>query len=102
MVTLNSKMYTNGNLDTWWYNISNPINLKLNSELIFNLWDTENRDLIKQVEIKLDQEWMKRVQNASTHTYKNREICKVHIQRNHYTKKFILYFGKKTDGFYPI
>lgn len=102
MVSLNSKMFTTGNLDTWWYNISNPSELKRNDLLSLNLWDAENKELIKKVEINLDSQWMKRIQNASTHTYKNREICKIHIHRSHTTKEFEIYFGVKTDGVYSL
>ena len=36
MVILNSKMYTKGNYDRWWYNISNPYKFKIKDQIILN------------------------------------------------------------------
>ena len=102
MVVLNSKLYVSGNYDIWWYNLSNPSKILFGDEIILNLWDEKNANLIKQINIQVDKNWLKRIRLGSTHIYKKREICKIHVQRNHHSKDFTLYFGKKTDGVYKI
>ena len=102
MVVLNSKKFVSGNYDTWWYNLSNPSRIRIGEEIKLNLWDEKNVNLIKEINIQVNAEWLKRIQSGSTHTYKEKEICKIHTQRNHYSKEFTLYFGKKTDGIYKI
>lgn len=103
MRELNSKQYTSGNKDIWWYNISNPEELTSRDIIVFNLWDTINQNRVRQVTLDLGKDdWLKRIKSASIHYYEEREICKVHIQRDHKTSKFIVYFGRKEDGIYQI
>lgn len=102
MIVLNSKMYSSGNYDTWWYNISTPSELKLNDKIILRLWDAENKQLIREISIPLNKEWLSRINKASTHQYQNRIICKVHVQRRRDKDNFSLYFGKKEDGQFII
>ena len=103
MRELNSKQHTSGNKDYWWYNICSPVNLTSRDRIILNLWDSMNRNLVKQVTLNLGQDhWLKRIQSASTHYYRGTEICKIHIQRDHRTNEFIIYFGRKEEGNYPI
>lgn len=103
MILLNSKNYTSGNKDTWWYNISSPRKLTAQDSIVLNLWDTENKNIMREVTLDLgSNNWLKRIQTASTHYYEEREICKIHIHRNQITGKYILYFGRKENGIYPI
>lgn len=103
MRELNSKQYTSGNKDIWWYNICSPFNLTSRDVILLNLWDAVNQKLIKQVTLNLGQnDWLKRIQSASTHYYRGTEICKIHIQRDHRSKEDIIYFGLKIEGAYPI
>jgi hypothetical protein len=89
--------------DYWWFNVSSPENLEPNDVLRFNLWDTKNTKLIKQVTIDLSKDkWFEKIQKASIHTYKGRDILKVHAYRDKRTKEFIMYFGRVTDGLYRI
>ena len=76
MVVLNSKLYVSGNYDIWWYNLSNPSKILFGDEIILNLWDEKNANLIKQINIQVDKNWLKRIRLGSTHIYKKREICK--------------------------
>jgi len=99
---LNSKRTVSGNIDVWWYNISSPSKLTPNDVIQFNLWDVENRNLIKRAIIDLSENWLSRIRRASTHFYKGIEICKVHIQRMHGSKGFLIYFGRKEDGTYLL
>jgi len=93
MRELNSKKYTAGNKDYWWYNICSPGKLTSGDLIVLNLWDSINRDLIKKVTLDLGiNNWLDRIRRASTHVYKGLEICKIHIQRNHRTNVFIIYF----------
>jgi len=102
MVTLNSKLHISGNLDTWWYNLSNPSGIQIGDKISLNLWDQNNRALVKRIDIQVDSDWMRKIRSASKHIYRNRELCKIHVQRSHKTDKFVLYFGRKTDGAYHI
>lgn len=89
--------------DRWWFNVSSPENLEPNDVLRFNLWDATNTKLIKQVTIDLSKDkWLEKIQKASIHTYKGRDILKVHAYCNKRTKEFIMYFGRVKDGLYPI
>jgi len=103
MRELNSKQYTSGNKDYWWYNICSPNNLSSRDIILLNLWDAMNQNIIKQVTLDLGQnDWLRRIQLASTHYYRGTEICKIHIQRDHIINNFIIYFGLKKEGTYPI
>ena len=103
MKELNSKQETHGNKDSWWYNICSPKNLTSKDIIILNLWNTMNKKLVKQVTLNLGKSnWLKRILKGSTHYSKGTEICKVHIQRDHRTNQFIIYFGHKEDGVYLI
>jgi hypothetical protein len=95
-------MDASGNYDRWWYNISYPHKLYIGNSLEFNLWDSTNKRLVKKAIIKINESWLNRIINASTHFYNEREICKVHILRKHSSKEFIMYFGRKKDGVYII
>ena len=89
--------------DRWWFNVSSPENLEPTDVLRFNLWDTTKTILIKHVTIDLFKDkWLEKIQKASTHTYKGREILKVHAYRDKRTKEFIMYFGHVNDGLYRI
>jgi len=91
------------NRDTWWFNVSNPTTLTPQDLLQFNLWDTSNTNLIKQVTIDLSNtKWMTRVRRGSTHNYMGRDILKVNAFRDNKTKRFVIYFGHVDDGLYPI
>ncbi len=99
---LKSKQYTHGNIDYWWFNISSPSKLSSQDVIQLNLWDTMNQTLVKKAVLVLEENWLSRIKQASTHFYRRTEICKVHIQRRHGTNKFIIYFGRKEDGIYQL
>jgi len=89
--------------DTWWFNVSHPKTLTSQDVLQFNLWDTSNNKLLKQVTIDLsDIKWISRLRHGSTHNYQGREILKVYAYRDYRIKRFILYFGHVDDGLFPI
>jgi len=102
MKTLNSKMYSNGKYDRWWYNISSPHKIQLGSVFCFNLWDKNNQKLVRKSIIEMNKTWLTRLNKASTHTYKEREICKVHIIREISKNIYSIYFGRKSDGVYAL
>lgn len=102
MRELNSKQYVYGNKDYWWYNITSPSNLDPTEVVVLNLWDTENRNLVKRVVMAMNENWLLRINKASTHFNRGTEICKIHIQRHHITGKFIIYFGRIEDGTYSL
>jgi hypothetical protein len=99
---LNSKQWTSGNMDVWWYNISSPSKLKKQDIIRLNLWDAVNQELVKEVILDLEKNWLQRIRQASTHFFKGREICKIHIEKRHGTNQFFIYFGRKDDGIYPL
>jgi len=89
-------------MDTWWYHISSPDRLTSQDVIQINLWDTMNHSLVKKVVLNLRENWLTRMKNASTHVYLRRDILKIHINRKHGTNEFIIYFGRKEDGVYPL
>jgi len=102
-IELNSKQYVFGNRDLWWYNISTPAKLTHNDVIILNLYDTNNRILIRKVILNLNQNnWLHRIKKSSTHNYRGTEICKIHIKREHGTNQFKIWFGNVDDGLYPV
>jgi len=102
MKELNSKQWTSGNIDIWWYNISSPSKLSNRDQIHLNLWDSKNQKLVKETVLNLEENWLSRIKRASTHFCRGIEICKVHIQRRHGTNQFIIYFGRKESGKYPL
>jgi len=102
MRELNSKQYVYGNKDYWWYNITNPSKLDFNEVIVLNLKDTVNQNLVKKVTMAMNKNWLSRINKASTHFNRGTEICKIHIQRNHRTGEFIIYFGRMEDGIYQL
>ena len=99
---LNCKQWRSGNMDYWWYNISSPSKLNSQDRIRLNLWNPENRELIKRVVLDLKKNWLSRIQKASKHIYRDLEICKVYIRRKHGSNEFFIYFGRLEDGIYPL
>jgi len=100
---LNSKMTIRETRDTWWFNLSGSHSLTRKDIIRLNLWDTDNKKLVKQVTIVLSSSsWLEKIQKAHTHTYKGREILKVNAYRVRRTNQFIMCFGKVGDGLYQI
>lgn len=96
-------MYSTVTLDHWWYKITYPKKRTKRDIIIFNLWDSTREKLIKKITLNLnDDEWLSRIQKASTHYNHGVELCSVHIERKKSTNNFNIYFGKKIDGLFKI
>ncbi len=98
---LSSKKYTSGNFESWWYNLSNPEDwLAPESRIILKVKDSNNNEIGR---IVLDMaEWYDRIIHASYHKWNNRKIVKVHVTKKNGHSKYLIYFGKTSDGVYPV
>jgi hypothetical protein len=104
MKKLSSKRYSAGNRDYWWYNLSSPedwIDSDHFITLILN--GKDDTDYIGSIILPLDKsDWHNHIVKASNHIHNNRNIIKVHVFKENGSEHYRIYFGKVSDGVYPV
>jgi hypothetical protein len=103
MKILSSKKYSAGNMDYWWYNLSNIESwMKPNSQISFILNEKNNMGRIGTILLRLDRNnWYDRIRGATCQTYIGRKVIKVHVTKKN-REPYRIYFGRLADGAYHV
>lgn len=104
MKKLSSKKSSRGNRDFWWYNISSPEDWIENDPFLTLIVNgKDDNDNIGLIKLPLGKsEWHARIVKASNHIYNRRKIIKVHLFKEIGSNQYRIYFGKVSDGVYPV
>jgi hypothetical protein len=104
MKVLHSKCYSTKNYDTWWFVLSSLERwIDKEPQIDFVLNDQFNSRQIGTAHLWLDETgWYQRMMNSNKYHNHGLEILTVHIQQKHMTPNYHIYFGRKTQGTYPI
>jgi len=104
MKALSSRRQSAGNRDYWWYNLSSPdgwIDHETAIRLILN--GKDKTDKIGKIILPIGKSvWRNRIIKASYHLYNNRKIIKVHVYKENGNDQYLIYFGRISDGIYPV
>ncbi len=98
---LSSKKYTSGTFESWWYNLSNLEDWLTPKSRIVLVVNDSNNSRIGTIVLDMAK-WYDRIIHASYHKWRNRKIVKVHVTKKNGHPNYLIYFGKISDGTYPI
>lgn len=104
MKKLSSKKSSRGNRDYWWYNLSSPEDWIENDPFLTLIVNgKDDYENIGSIILPLGKSvWHDRIAKASDHLYNKRKIVKVHLFKEIGSKQYQIYFGRVTDGVYPV
>jgi hypothetical protein len=104
MKKLSSIKSSRGNKDYWWYDLSSPDDwITTDASIIFILNNSSDLDRIGSILLRLSEnDWLNRIKKASYHFKNGNKTIKVHITKEHSSQQYMIYFGRKDDGVYPV
>ncbi|MGD0204487.1 MAG: hypothetical protein ABSC20_11360 [Candidatus Bathyarchaeia archaeon] len=100
---LSCRSHLDCNREYWWYNLISPENwLEREPFLTLILNGKDANERVGSIVIPLNGEWRERILKAPSGSLKGMKAIKAHVYKVRQSGEYWIYFGKVSDGVYPV
>ena len=103
MKVLSCRSHLDCNRECWWFNLISPENwLEREPFLTLILNGKDDNERVGSIVIPLNGEWRERILKAPSGSLKGMKAIKAHVYKVRQSGEYWIYFGKVSDGVYPV